>query len=139
MGPHRRAIQFPRGSLTLQRCCHSIVMLMRKPVEAFCVQQQRVLAKPPQLSQDLAWQGYAQRLHNLHIFSPLLHSCIEPGLTEMLDSATHRNDDSMKNMHTFSCLHGIEDRLFHLWACSPERQRQIAKAGVSAGTHTPST
>jgi len=54
----------------------------------------------------------------------------------MLDSATHRNDHSMKNMHTFSCLHGIEDRLFHLRACSPERQRQIAKAGVSAGTHS---
>ena len=43
--------------LTLQRCCHGIVMLMGEPVEAFCVKQNAVIAKLPQLPQDLAWQS----------------------------------------------------------------------------------
>ena len=81
--------------LTLQRCCHGIVMLMRQLVEAFCVKQNVVITELPQLPQDLAWQRYAHGLNNFHIFIPLLHSCIEPGLTEMLDSATNRKDYSM--------------------------------------------
>ena len=109
----------PQEVLTLQSFCHGIVMLMGESVEAFCVQQQRVLAKPPQLPKDLARQGYTQSLQNFHIFVSLLHSCIEPGFTEMLDSPTQRIRKA---------------RLLHLWTCSPERQRQIAKAGVSAVT-----